>query len=284
VTDVADRPAMTSSALQDVIALLGRPAAGNPAQYLFERALERAGLDARFISADVPPERLADALAGAAALAFRGCLLAGTLREAALPLVAAATPAAAFAGAASLLEATPAGFTAHMTDGRGIVEALRAHRDPIGVRALVVGAGATGRAAALELSLAGSSGLAVCDRDAPRAAALADAIRGLDAAPVTLVDAVPAVAVPADVGVVIVAVPPLETPTFTGLRADLVVVECGLAVQPSALGTVVAASGACFVDGLEVHAARTAIDFLALTGAEADADLVRDALDEFLSA
>ena len=31
---------MTSSALQDIIALLGCPAAGNPAQYLYERAIE----------------------------------------------------------------------------------------------------------------------------------------------------------------------------------------------------------------------------------------------------
>ena len=31
---------MTSPALQEIIALLGAPAAGNPAQYLYERMLE----------------------------------------------------------------------------------------------------------------------------------------------------------------------------------------------------------------------------------------------------
>jgi shikimate dehydrogenase len=275
---------MSSPALPDVFALLGRPAAGNPAQYLFERAIERAGLDARFISADVAADRLADVLAGAAAMAFRGCLLAGAVRTAALPLAAAATPAATFAGAASLLVLGPEGFTAHMTDGRGVVESLRTHRDPAGRRALVVGGGATGRAAALELSLAGAAGLVVCDRDPAVAAGLATALDGLDVAGVATIEAEPAVAVPADVGIVVVAVPPAAMPTFTGLRADLVVVECGLAPQPSPLATVVAASGACLVDGLEVHAARAVIDFRTLTGADADPDLLRDALDEFLSA
>ena len=275
---------MTSPALQDIIALLGRPVAGNPAHYLFERAIDRAGLDARFLSADVPPERLADALAGAAAMGFRGCLLAGALREAALPLVAAASPAATFAGAASLLELGTAGFTAHMTDGRAAVEAVRAHRDPAGRRAVVVGADSTGRAAALELSLAGAAGLAIWDRDPRRAAALAADLGHLAVPDVTVVEHADAIGVPEDASIVVVTAAPGDTPPFTALRADLVVVECHLAPQPTALAGVVAAGGACFVDGLEVHAVRAAIDFRALTGVEADPDLLRDALDEFLSA
>jgi hypothetical protein len=37
------------------------------------------------------------------------------------------------------------------------------------------------------------------------------------------------------------------------------------------------------VDGLEVHAARTAIDFQTLSGIATDADMLREALDEFLA-
>ena len=72
---------MTSPALQDIVALLGCPAAGNPAQYLFERAIAAAGLDWRFLTFDVLPERLAQALGGVDAMGFRGCLLAGALQE-----------------------------------------------------------------------------------------------------------------------------------------------------------------------------------------------------------
>ena len=55
---------MTSPALQEIIALLGCPAAGNPAQYLCERALAEASLDWRFLTLDVAPERIGDAIAG----------------------------------------------------------------------------------------------------------------------------------------------------------------------------------------------------------------------------
>jgi len=37
------------------------------------------------------------------------------------------------------------------------------------------------------------------------------------------------------------------------------------------------------VDGLEVHAARTAIDFHTLSGRDADTDMLREALDEFFA-
>jgi shikimate 5-dehydrogenase len=63
-----------------------------------------------------------------------------------------------------------------------------------------------------------------------------------------------------------------------------VLVEGGLAARPSALAEQAAAAGACVVDGLEVHATRTAIDFHALTGHETDTDMLREALDEFMSA
>jgi len=73
---------MTSPALQEIVALLGCPAAGDPSQYLFERAIEAAGLDWRFVTCDVAATDAAAALAGVAALAFRGCLVSGAIREA----------------------------------------------------------------------------------------------------------------------------------------------------------------------------------------------------------
>ena len=38
------------------------------------------------------------------------------------------------------------------------------------------------------------------------------------------------------------------------------------------------------IDGLEVHVAKIVIDFQVLTGTEPDADMLREALEEFLSA
>jgi shikimate dehydrogenase len=288
---------MTSPALQDIIALFGCPAAGNPAQYLFERAFVAGGLDARFLTVDVRPERLAEALAGAAAMGFRGCLLSGPLREAALGIIAAPSPAAAFAGSMNVIDLRADPTAGDITDGRGIVEAVRGHIDPARSRVLIVGAGPTARAAALEFALARVAGVVIADRDSARAAALVEGLRAaaadidatvLDHAVGGLARHADAVEVPDGIGIVVAADTgspgAAEPPVFTGLRADHVVADLELTAVPSAVGRQALGVGACFVDGLEVRAARAAIDFRALTGTEADPDLLREALDEFLSA
>lgn len=274
---------MTSPALQEIIALLGCPAAGNPAQYLFERAIEAAGLDWRFVTCDVAADQAEVAVSGVAALGFRGCILSGPLREAALPLVAAASPTAEFSGAVSLVERRSEGLFGHMTDGRGIVEAVRAHVDPAGRGVLVVGADARGRAAALEFALAGAPAILVCDPDEARSLALVDALTAVHAAEATTVAWQSAIEVPGHVGVVVLAPPPGQRPALAGLRKELLVADAVLAGQPCPAAALAAEHGCCVVDGIEIHAAQAAIDFHTLAGLEPDADMLREALEEFLS-
>jgi len=279
---------LASAALQDVVALLGCPAAGNPAQYLFERAFAAAGLDWRFLSLDVASDRIGDALAGVSALGFRGCILDGPLRKAALPFLGQASPATAFAGAASLVHTAGDGvLVGHMTDGRAVLAALRMHADVADEHVLVVGAGAVARAMALELALAGAREVLVCNRGAERASALVDDIAALGRAAATVVPWQPTLEVPERVRVVVSAVPSLAAraaPEWRGLRGDHVVVDTAIASGTTAMAAAAARAGACFVDGLEVHCQRTAIDFQAWTGREADTDQLREALDEFLDA
>jgi shikimate dehydrogenase len=278
---------MTSPALQEVVALLGCPAAGNPAQYLFERMIAAAGLDWQFVTLDVPPERIVEAIHGAAAMGFRGCLLSGPLRAAALSAVASASPAATFAGAVSLIDRQPGGPAGHMTDGRGVLESLRSHVDPTGARVLILGAGAVARATALELSLSGVGEIVVCDRTPERAEALVEALTGMATAPASAIPWEGSIAIPERIGIVVTAVPtdgPKPLVPLAGLRPDLVVADLALVSQPAPVVTAARAAGACVIDGLEIHCERTAIDFHTLTGIEPDTEMLRDALDEFFSA
>lgn len=269
---------MTSSALEEIIAVLGAPAAGNPTQYLFERAFRAAGLDWQIITCDVAPERLAEAVAGAAAMGFRGCILSGPLRRLALPLAASASPTATFAGGAGLFERSESGFVGHMTDGRGVVEALRSHIDPAGRGVLVLGAGATARAAALELALAGAGPIAVAGPQADRAAQLVTDLAAVHAHPVERLAWDERLAVPADAGIVVRGTD--ATLPLDGLRAEIVMAD----LDPEAVPPPEAvAAGCCFVDGLEIRSVQAAIDFQSLTGHAADPDMLREALDEFLS-
>ncbi len=277
---------MTSPALQEIVALLGCPAAGNPAQYLFERAIAAAGLDWRFLTVDVAADRLAEAIGGVDAMGFRGCLLSGPLEHLVMPTLAHASPAARFAGAASLIERKADGLFGHMTDGRGVVEALRSHAELSGARLLLAGAGPTGRATALELALAGVAEIIVTDRAPESAVTLIEALRDLD----TEVEITPlpfeaTIAIPERVGIVVASRRADEPRShFGGLRSDLVVADTELIEQPSALVAATQKAGGCVIDGLEVHVEKTAIDFQVLTGSEPDPDMLREALEDFLSA
>lgn len=271
---------MTSPALQEIVALLGCPAAGEPAQYLFERVIEAAGLDWRFVTCDVAPDDVAAALAGVAALGFRGCLISGAIREKAVALVGTASPSAAFAGSINLVERREGGTVGHMTEGRGIVEALRGHVDPAARGVIVAGAGPRGRAVALELTAAGTRELLVCDPDPARAQAVVAALpEGVSA---TVIDWRPLL-VPPHAGILIVTSGD-GPPEVTGLRPDLVVVDAVSTASRSAVAVEAAAHGCCLVDGIEVHAIQAAIDFQTLTGVGADVDMLREALEEFLGA
>lgn len=278
---------MTSAALQEIVAVLGCPAAGNPAQYLFERATEAAGIDWRFVTFDVEPERIAEALAGVAALGFRGCLLADPLQQAATALVATTTPAATFSGGVNLIDRQPEGLVGHMTLGRGVVEALRSHVDPTGTQVLILGGGPAARATALELALARCPGIFICDPQAERGAAAVAALNELEGAVATPLPWAPAIEIPTAVGIVVSVLSAdgsESLPGLTGLQGDMVVADLPLVPQPSPLIALAAAAGACTIDGLEIHAEKTAIDFHTWTATKPDTDLLREALDEFLDA
>lgn len=200
-------------------------------------------------------------------------------------VVAHASPAARFAGAVSLVEHQAGGLFGHMTDGRGIVEALRAHAELSAARVMIAGAGPTGRATALELALAGVAEILVTDRSPELATALVERLRGLDtSADITLLTAETPIEIPQRVGIVVVSRGREESPaTFSGLRADLVLADTDLVEQPSVVVAAGQKAGCCVIDGLEVHVAKIAIDFQVLTGSEPDTDMLREALEEFLS-
>jgi len=173
--------AMINPALQEVIAVLGHPAAGNPAQFLFERVVAHDSLDWRFLTLEVAPARLADALAGVSALGFGGCMLAGPLQQAAVGFTTSVSPAAQFAGGCNLLERSKDGhLVGHLTLGRGVLDSIRLHADPSTTRSLILGTNLLARSLALELTLAGAPGITIVDPWDNQASALAKAINAVE--------------------------------------------------------------------------------------------------------
>ena len=49
---MVDRP------IEEIVCCMGQPVAGNPTQFIMERAFNAAGLDWRYLTLEVPPENL----------------------------------------------------------------------------------------------------------------------------------------------------------------------------------------------------------------------------------
>ena len=277
---------MTESAIPAITALFGCPAAGQPAQFLFERALAAAGLDWRFLTCEVDKAGLEQALRGAAAMGFRGCLLTGPLRQLAAGCVDESSPAAGFAAAVSRVDIRDGRLLGDMTEGRGAVEAIRWHIEPADHGVLVIGSDPAAKAVSLELALGHANLVILADRNREQLSAAAEAIAGLDSVPVAACHWSERLAIPDTVRIVVAATPltAAEATAIDGLRAELIVVDLQVASQTSPLIAVARQHGCCTVDGLDVRCEQAAIDFQAWTGLDADAEVLRDAPDEFFSA
>jgi shikimate dehydrogenase len=138
-------------------------------------ALAAAGLDAwRYIRLPLPPELFAETVRALPAAGFRGVNVTIPHKEAALAAADEASAAARAIGAANTLTFERNGAVmADNTDWTGLLEALGEAWDPAGRNALVLGAGGAARAAVYALRTAGAAHVAVWNRTAARARALA---------------------------------------------------------------------------------------------------------------
>ena len=161
------------SPLQEIVALLGYPVAGNPTQYMIERAFSRIGLDWRDPTLEVAPENLADAVRGMRAMGFRGGNFTMPHKVAVLPLLDQLTEAARLMGAVNCWWRQEDRLLGDNTDGKGFLQSLRGRIDPAGRRFAILGAGGAARAIAIELALAGAAEILVVNRDSGRGEQLA---------------------------------------------------------------------------------------------------------------
>ncbi|HEY0633182.1 MAG TPA: shikimate dehydrogenase, partial [Thermoleophilaceae bacterium] len=234
--------------------VLGYPVAHSRSPAMHNAAFEALGLDWRYVKLPVPPElfeRTARALPGSG---YRGANVTIPHKLAALALADSATPAARSIGAANTLTFGDAGIEADNTDAGGFLAALG--ESPRGRSALVLGAGGAARAVVWALVEAGASEVSIWNRTAERAEELAAAFGAR------------AVSRPKDADIVVNATSvglhdgalPLEDLDGPQVAVDLV-----YGVETAFAGWA-RASGARFVDGLEILVRQGALSFERWTG------------------
>jgi shikimate dehydrogenase len=278
-----------SHVLQEIIACFGQPVAGNPTQYVMEKALAKAGLDWRYLTLEVSPEGLADAVRGAKAMGFRGFNCTKPHKCTVVPLVDRTTEAAGLIGAVNCVFREGNDFVGENTDGKGFVESLRPLVDPAGKRVVILGAGGAARAIAVELGLAKIAHLTIANRSAERGQELANLINEKLSVPVEFVVWSGDYAIPAEAEVLINATSiglfdesarvPINIAT---LRAGLVVADVIFNPIDTRLLRDAREHGATTLDGLGMLVNQARLNFNIWTGIEPDAELMRDSLEEYL--
>jgi shikimate dehydrogenase len=276
---------------QELVALFGRPVDENPTQAMIEAAFAAAGLDWRYLTIEVAPGDLADAVRGARAMGFRGFNCTIPHKIAVVEHLDRLSRAAELIGAVNTVVRRGDELAGENTDGAGFLAALRARRDPAGARVVVLGAGGAARAIAVELALAGAAAITIVNRGAERGRELGDVLSGL-VGELHLAELGAGYPVPAAADLVVNA-------TSIGLYPDVaakVPLDLGEVAGRALVADVIpnppetrflreaAALGCETLDGLEMLVEQGRIGFHLWTGVEPDADVMREALRRALAA
>lgn len=158
---------------QELVALFGQPVDENPTQLMIEAAFRAAELDWRYLTIEVAPSGLADAVRGLRAMGLRGANCTLPHKVAVIEHLDALSPEARAIGAVNCIVNEEGRLVGHNTDGRGFLESLRTVADPAGQEVVILGAGGAARAIGVELLLAGAGRITLVNRGAERGRALA---------------------------------------------------------------------------------------------------------------
>ena len=154
-----------------LLGVAGWPVGHSRSPAMQEAALRELGLPWRYLKLPLRPDRFEATVRALPAAGYLGLNVTVPHKEAALALADRASPTASAVGAANTLTFTGDGIEAENTDAPGLISALE--EPPAGKRALVLGAGGAGRAAAWALREAGAE-VSVWNRTTERARRLAD--------------------------------------------------------------------------------------------------------------
>ena len=161
-----------------LVGLIGWPVSHSVSPAMHNAAFAAAGLNWCYVPLPVPVEpaaRVGEAVRGLRALGLAGANVTVPHKQAVIPHLDRLTPAAQAIGAVNTIRVEVDGsLLGDNTDARGFVADLRGHGvEPVHRRALVLGAGGSARAVVYGLAEAGCASIAILNRTAAKAAALA---------------------------------------------------------------------------------------------------------------
>jgi shikimate dehydrogenase len=271
---------------QEITAVFGKPVAENPTQAMVEAAYRHHGMAWRYLTLEVEPGGLRDAVSGARAMGFAGFNCTIPHKVAVVPLLDGLAESARIIGAVNCVVRRGTRLEGENTDGKGFLESLRELTDPRGMTVLLFGAGGAARAIGVELGLAGASRILVVNRGADRGRELAAHLASAASVRAEAIPWKPPLRVPRDVQVVINATSVGLYPDTEGIvPLDLDTLLPGMVVADvipnpprTPLIRAAEARGCKVLDGLGMLVNQGAIGIRHWAGIDVDRGVMREAL------
>lgn len=160
----------------ELVALFGHPVAENPTVVMQEAAFRELGLNWRYLTVEVYPEHLDNAIQGLRAFNMRGANLTIPHKVEVLKYLDEVAQSAQLMGAVNTVVRRGDRLVGENTDGQGFMRSLGedAQVNPAGKRVVILGAGGAARAISVELALAGAAHIDIVNRSTRRGKELVD--------------------------------------------------------------------------------------------------------------
>jgi shikimate dehydrogenase len=272
----------------ELLACFGQPVDENPTGPMQEAGFRELGLNWRYLTIEVPPAKLREAIAGARAFGMRGLNLTIPHKVAVMQYLDEIAPDAAVIGAVNTVRRDGDRLIGENTDGKGFLHGVRgdAGVDPRGRRVVVLGAGGAARAIVTELALAAAADVLVVNRSVARGQAMVDELAAKTGRPIRFEPwrGVYAVTAAADmlvnatsIGLYpdVDAMPPVD---LGGARPGMLVSDVVFNPPETPLLAAARRLGLPTLDGLSMLVYQGAIGFQLWTGREAPVAAMKQAL------
>ena len=268
---------------------MGQPVAGNPTQFMMERAFAAAGVDWRYLTLEVPPENLASAVQGIRAMGFCGGNFTIPHKMAVIEHLDGLSEAAELMGAVNCVTRVGEQLIGENTDGKGFVQSLRGLTEPAEKRVVVLGAGGAARASAVELGLSKVAEITIVNRTAERGQELVNLLIDRVDVAAKLVTWEGDFEVEAETDIIINATsiglgnPEARVPLdYTTLSPGKVVADVVFNPPETVFLREASRRGCQTLDGLGMLVNQGIIGFKIWTGVDPDPIVMREALEEYL--
>jgi len=163
----------------ELVGVFGHPVAENPTMVMQEAAFQALNLNWRYLTIEVYPKDLEDAMKGLRAFNMRGINLTIPHKVEVLKYLDEVSPEAQLMGAVNTVYREGKQLIGANTDGKGFLTSLiqDAKVDPRGKKVLILGAGGAARAISVELALAGTNKITIINRSPSRGEELVTLLR-----------------------------------------------------------------------------------------------------------